>query len=78
MEFGARPLKRIVQSQVETLLARKMISGEVKEGDKIEVYYDKRIPGLNIRPKIEKEEISNLETSSNTEENANAEARSEK
>ena len=35
MEFGARPLKRIVQSQVETLLARKMIAGEVKEGDKI-------------------------------------------
>ena len=48
MEFGARPLKRIVQSQVETLLARKMISGEIKEGDKIEVFYDKNIKGLNV------------------------------
>ncbi len=53
MEFGARPLKRIVQSQVETLLARKMIANEIKEGDKVEVFYDKRIPGLNLRPKKE-------------------------
>ena len=57
MEFGARPLKRIVQSQVETLLARKMISGEIKEGDKIEVFYDKNIKGLNVRPKVEKTEV---------------------
>ena len=53
MEFGARPLKRIVQSQVETLVARKIIANEIKDGDKIEVYYDKRIHGLNIRPKRE-------------------------
>ncbi len=53
MEFGARPLKRIVQSQVETLMARKLISGEIKDGDKVEVYYDKRIHGLNVRPKKE-------------------------
>ncbi len=56
MEFGARPLKRIVQAQVETLLAKKMIANEVREGDKIEVYYDKRIQGLNIRPKVERDE----------------------
>ena len=29
-----------------------MIANEVGEGDKIEVYYDKRIEGLNIRPKV--------------------------
>ena len=57
IEFGARPLKRIVQTQVETLLARKIISGEVVEGDKVEVFFDKRCSGLNIRPKIEKENI---------------------
>ena len=56
MECGARPLKRIVQSQVETLLARKIIAGEVNEGAKIEVFYDKNIKGLNIRPKIDKEQ----------------------
>ena len=53
IEFGARPLKRIVQSQVETLLAKKLIGNEISDGDKIEVFYDKRIPGLNIRPKKE-------------------------
>ena len=53
MEFGARPLKRIVQSQVETLVARKLISGEIKDGNKVEVYYDKRIHSLNVRPKRE-------------------------
>ncbi len=58
MEFGARPLKRIVQSQVETLVARKLISGEIKDGDKVEVYYDKRIHGLNVRPKREIKEVS--------------------
>ena len=57
MEFSARRLKRIVQSQVETLLARKIIAGDVVDGAKIEVYYDKNIKGLNIRPKIEREQI---------------------
>ncbi len=59
MEFGARPLKRIVQSQVETLVARKLIAGNIKEGDKVEVYYDKRIHALNVRPKREVVENEN-------------------
>ncbi|MDO4996913.1 MAG: ATP-dependent chaperone ClpB [Bacilli bacterium] len=65
MEFGARPLKRIVQSQVETLLAKKIISGEIKDGDKAEVYYDKRIHGLNIRLKKEVVEENNLKNETN-------------
>ena len=73
MEFGARPLKRIVQSQVETLLARKLISGEVKEADKVEVFYDKRISGLNIRPKIERPEEGTQLTEKPKQENENAE-----
>ena len=68
MEFGARPLKRIVQSQVETLLARKLIEGNIKEGSKIEVYYDKRIKGLNIRPveRVDSEVDSNSNSNRNT------------
>lgn len=66
MEFGARPLKRIVQSQVETLIAKKLIANEIVDGDKIEVYYDKRIAGLNIRPK--QEIVSNGNTISNKQE----------
>ena len=69
MEFGARPLKRIVQAQVETLLARKMIANEIKEGYKVEVYYDKRIPGLNIRPKRDRTE--NLVQANQSQENLN-------
>jgi ATP-dependent Clp protease ATP-binding subunit ClpB len=33
--FGARPLKRLIQQEVETPLSRKIIAGEVKPGDTI-------------------------------------------
>jgi ATP-dependent Clp protease ATP-binding subunit ClpB len=33
--YGARPLKRAVQSNVETVLARKLIGGEIHEGDHV-------------------------------------------
>ena len=65
IEFGARPLKRIVQTQVETLLARKIIANEINEGDKVEIYYDKRIHGLNIRDKIDREVLANETSPSN-------------
>ena len=31
--FGARPLKRYIQHHVETLIARKIIAGDISEGD---------------------------------------------
>ena len=65
IEFGARPLKRIIQTQVETLLARKIIANEINEGDKVEIYYDKRIHGLNIRDKIDREVLANETSPSN-------------
>lgn len=34
--FGARPLRRTVQSQVENTLAEEILSGKFKEGDKIQ------------------------------------------
>ena len=33
--YGARPLKRFVQTHVETLVAKKILADEVKEGDEI-------------------------------------------
>ncbi len=33
--FGARPLKRFLQRQLETRLARSLIAGEIKEGDTV-------------------------------------------
>ncbi len=35
--FGARPLKRLIVHTVENLLARKIVAGEIKNGDSVEV-----------------------------------------
>src|SRR5579883_1980511 len=38
--YGARPLKRTIQRELETPLGRKILAGEVKDGDAVEVDYD--------------------------------------
>src|SRR5262245_11920701 len=38
--YGARPLKRAVQKEIETPLARLMLKGEVRDGQKVVVEYD--------------------------------------
>ncbi|MGN1250365.1 MAG: AAA family ATPase, partial [Candidatus Spyradocola sp.] len=38
--YGARPLKRFLQSRVETLIARKIIAEDLHHGSVIEVDYD--------------------------------------
>jgi ATP-dependent Clp protease ATP-binding subunit ClpB len=35
--YGARPLKRAIQKEVETPLARKLVAGEVKDGQNVHV-----------------------------------------
>ncbi|MBP1761841.1 MAG: putative ATPase with chaperone activity, two ATP-binding domain, partial [Firmicutes bacterium] len=35
--YGARPLKRLIQQEVETLLSRKIISGEIKENSLVQM-----------------------------------------
>jgi len=35
--FGARPLRRVIQRELETPLAQKILAGEVKEGDRVQV-----------------------------------------
>ena len=35
--YGARPLRRAVESQLENILAQKLISGELKKGDRVQV-----------------------------------------
>lgn len=39
--YGARPLRRAIQSDIEDLIAEEMLEGKVKEGDKITVDYTK-------------------------------------
>jgi ATP-dependent Clp protease ATP-binding subunit ClpC len=34
-EFGARPMRRVIQDVIEEKIATKIISGEVKKGDTI-------------------------------------------
>ncbi|MDO4522507.1 MAG: ATP-dependent chaperone ClpB [Eubacteriales bacterium] len=45
--YGARPLKRFLQKNVETLAAKEILSGEVRSGDTIVI--DKESDGLTTR-----------------------------
>ena len=49
INFGARPLKRTIQSEVETLVSRAIIAKEIDSGDKIEVYLNKEAEELELR-----------------------------
>jgi ATP-dependent Clp protease ATP-binding subunit ClpB len=47
--FGARPLKRVLQKEVETNLGRKLLQGEVKDGQTVVVDYDMSRDALTFR-----------------------------
>ena len=38
--YGARPLKRTIQREIETPLSRRILGGEVRDGDRVRVGYD--------------------------------------
>jgi ATP-dependent Clp protease ATP-binding subunit ClpB len=38
--YGARPLKRTLQKEIENILARKLMSGEIRDGQTVTVDYD--------------------------------------
>ena len=40
--YGARPLKRAIQRELETPLGRKILAGEIREGQSVLVDYDER------------------------------------
>ncbi|MES0372295.1 MAG: ATP-dependent chaperone ClpB [Mariprofundaceae bacterium] len=46
--FGARPLKRFIQQEVETPIARLLIAGEASPGSRIEVNIDKDILDFSV------------------------------
>jgi ATP-dependent Clp protease ATP-binding subunit ClpB len=46
--FGARPLKRAIQRELETPLARKILAGEIRDGERVRV--DAREGALNFEP----------------------------
>lgn len=40
-EYGARPLRRVIQKTIQDALAVKLLSGEITDGDKIKISLDK-------------------------------------
>lgn len=40
VQFGARPIKRYIQKRVETLLGRKILSGEISDGENVIISVD--------------------------------------
>ncbi|HVU38937.1 MAG TPA: hypothetical protein VHC95_11430, partial [Opitutales bacterium] len=46
--FGARPLRRFLQKQVETRLARALIAGEVREGQDVRFSVDAKKDALEM------------------------------
>jgi ATP-dependent Clp protease ATP-binding subunit ClpB len=48
--YGARPLKRAIQKEVETPLARRILAGEAGDGQTLEVDYDPEKDALTFTP----------------------------
>jgi ATP-dependent Clp protease ATP-binding subunit ClpB len=49
--YGARPLKRTIQKELETPLGRRILAGEVKDGDRVTVGYDPERSSLTFESK---------------------------
>ena len=48
-EFGARPIKRAIQKYLEDPLAKKIVNGEIKKGNKINITHIKNSESLEIK-----------------------------
>ena len=55
-KYGARPLRRAVQSQLEDKLAEALLNGEIKRGDHVEAGISKKEIKFTVR-EITKEEV---------------------
>jgi ATP-dependent Clp protease ATP-binding subunit ClpB len=48
--YGARPLRRLVQSAIGDQLARELLSGEIRDGDEVVVDVDEAADTLTVKP----------------------------
>lgn len=55
LQYGARPLKRAVQSEVEDVVAERMLSGDILPGDDVYICMEEGKVNLNVNPNIESE-----------------------
>jgi ATP-dependent Clp protease ATP-binding subunit ClpB len=51
--YGARPLRRLMQSAIGDQLARALLAGEIADGDQVVVDVDQGADSLTIRPAAE-------------------------
>ena len=58
--YGARPLKRVVQREVETPLGRKILAGDVRDGDHVRVDVDHESGALTFNAVTQLPEIAAL------------------
>jgi ATP-dependent Clp protease ATP-binding subunit ClpB len=50
--FGARPLRRLVQTSIGDPLARELLAGTVRDGDELVVDVDPQRRGLSMHPAV--------------------------
>jgi ATP-dependent Clp protease ATP-binding subunit ClpB len=50
--YGARPLRRLVQSAIGDQLARELLSGEIRDGDEAVVDVDEAADKLTVKPAV--------------------------
>ena len=50
--YGARPLRRLVQSAIGDQLAKALLAGEITDGDRVEVDLDGSADALVVRPAV--------------------------
>jgi ATP-dependent Clp protease ATP-binding subunit ClpB len=48
--YGARPLKRVLQREVETVLGRMILQGEVRDGQRVRIDWDAGTKALRFTP----------------------------
>ncbi len=55
--FGARPLKRVIQREIETPLARRILAGEIRDGDTVVIDFDPAQDALTFTPQHVAEKV---------------------
>src|SRR5580692_278111 len=62
--YGARPLRRLIQSAIGDQLARKLLAGEITDGDTVLVDLDENADALSVRPASEASAAAQASSSS--------------
>lgn len=56
--YGARPLKRTIQREVETPVAKGLLAGKYPNGCEIRIHHEEGAPGLSMRAAVKDEQHS--------------------